>query len=258
MNLLGIASTGTGAVQPVPGHGTTGEAPVLLPVPSHEPLREIDLVLAKIERDEDLTIDEFMTYIRAVEAANPGFRWPHLATKLHARSKNYSGDQDMVVMGIPLFRFCKENEGWRNVNLLRRSPGRRESTPPIFIRGRTGKRIDVAHTYAAAAAEVGRNVVTGAAMTWVNTTGGDQYQVAVGLVEGAIQTRAGFWRLARSGFEDSSVLRDGVQQIKVAPRYLPPDQARGNILGCRLALHLSLHRSSVTLSEAYAKVFRIK
>lgn len=190
---------------------------------------------AKADAGKPLTQEEFLVYLRAAEALNPGKRWEAVASKLHALA--YPQDSDLKIMGISLFKTGERSGGFGDVLLP-------SSAPPKFMTNAKGELVDVAHAYAGARALADRNRVTGAVMGKINTGWGDQVQVLGDQVEGTKSILAGIFTL------DKGKIRKGADTFGDAGKWRPPVQERGNRLGMAVLGVLAKNRNG-RLSDAF-------
>ena len=235
--LLGVQSDLTAGTTPV-----TSTAVVTPPAPGLGPQLRADAtapVMAKLaDGKELLTEKEFVTYLRAVEAKNPGKSWAQIVTKLH--EYYYAADSTLVFVGIPLFKNTKENEGWEVVNLI--------GQPPKFIKADDGAKVDISHSYAGVRALIGRNVLTAPLMGNVNTGWGDSIQVAGGRISAVERYIAGAFTF------DYDKSYKAMDQFSDAANFKPDDQIRGNTIGMKVMEIVRKNRKSERLSDAYAQV----
>lgn len=191
----------------------------------------------KADAGKPLTQAEFLAYLRAVEALNPGKPWEQIASRLHALA--YPQDSDLAVMGIDLFKTGKKSAGYGEVLLP-------SYQPPKFMFNDRGELVDVAHAYAGARALADRNRVTGTVMGKINTGWGDQVQVLGDQVAGTKSILAGIFTL------DKGKIRAGADTFADAGKWRPPVQERGNRLGMKVLSILAKERKG-TLSATFAR-----
>ena len=181
-----------------------------------------------------LSVEQFIEYVKEVEALNPEASPQQIITMLH--SKKYAKDEHVP---LPLFREGGENKGWKNIKL----PNGAE--PPKFITDLQGNVVDVAHSYAGVRGGLNRILYNRWAMRNVNTGWGDSAQVVGGYAKGALDYLSGY----ANG--DKNKMRIGRQFMSIASNYKPENQVRGNNLGLSLDRFM-LANPNAKLSQAYA------
>ena len=196
-------------------------------------------IVKKVIGGELLTKEEFILYLETIEDLNPLSGWQQITTKIH--SLQYPQDHDLKVAGIKLFKNGRENEGWEKVTI----PG---DTPPKFVKGDDGKRIDIAHSFAGIRAGLNRGGVSEWAMSNVNTGWGDSLQVVSSRIEAAESYIAGAFTFNYKKTDKA------IDKFAGAGGYKPPDQIKGNNLGLEVQDYLKDHPQK-KLSEAFKEVW---
>ena len=235
---------------------------------------ETERVLAKLNAGKELlTVPEFLTYIRALEALPrnqdviaaaqaatqdaelPARGWALISSKLHdmhygsmAQNFNDRGvvysvgpTEDLSFEVLRLFRDGTENQDFQKIDLL-------HPRGPKYILDAEGQKLDIAHSYAAVAALVMRDQVSGTLMGNVNTGWGDSLQV----VGGKLKSR---WPMVKGIFGlDARQIQEADTQWEQADQSKSDDQVRGNVLGNEARSFLMWHRRA-SLSEAFEVAF---
>lgn len=177
-----------------------------------------------------VTQQELITYLRRVEAANPGYGRAQIVAALHAAL--YGDDalsQRLPIVNIPLFAWGPETEGWEDVDLLCRAPTSGPDPPwytPKFVRAESGEITELGHAYGAIRVNLNREPgIWQDAWVRIITHWGDRWQQVIHN-----------WILREEG-----------------DRY-PPDQYRGNDMGIWLENYYRTHPYA-PLSEAFQAYF---
>lgn len=133
--------------------------------------------------DDPQPAAQYLLYIRTLEKLNPQFNWRHIITALHWA---LYGDKDDASL---LFAEGPENSGWNGdwganaapgVDLGWKSSTRQEKllgTPRVMVL-KDGRRVDMAHVYAGLRGGLNRWGPNRWVFERVNTTWGDNAQVA--------------------------------------------------------------------------------
>lgn len=191
---------------------------------------------ARIAKTGVVSREEFVDYLRCIEAMNPRAGWATIVTVLHKACYN----DDTISYGpVSLFKDGGENAGARD--LLLPNP-----VPPMTLRvSRT--EISLPHVYAGIRSLANRNAVTGLLMGIVNTDLGDDVQIATSAIKGT--ARAALGKLV--GRPD--LIYTGIDEALRAGRWKPKDQSLGNTLGMNILAYLTANRNA-PLSEAAEKI----